>query len=501
MMKDRVLLTGASGSMGNAAFLELLKLKNKYDIVLLLRPSKRNKKYFTKYLGKKRIVNTHQNVIEQNDLKIVWGDLTNPDDVMLAVNGCDFVLHPAALISPAADHNPSMAKKVNIEGTQNLINAIKKQKNNGDNIKFVYIGSVAEYGDRLPPVHKLRVGDPLIPSVYDFYATTKISAERAVIESDLNYWVSIRQTYIGIPKALTLLDSIMFHQPLNQHVELITDKDAGYGLIQCLEAPDSFWGNIYNMSGGPSCRFVYQYYLENMMDLLGMGDYRKIMDKNWFCLRNFHGGWFEDGYILNNFFHHWHDNLVDHYQQVKEQKYWYSYIAKAIPKFFIKKFMKKLATEKNGPLYWIQSNNEGRIKAFFGSRKKWESISPWENDKPDINSEAYLLDHGFDESKLENELNLEDLKKAARFRGGECLSRRFVNMKTKLKWKCAFGHRFEGSPTLILKGGHWCPECEAPPWDYDKIASKNPFFAQVYYTNHAKLENNYYDEKSYEDIL
>ena len=74
-------------------------------------------------------------------------------------------------------------------------------------------------------------------------------------------------------------------------------------------------------------------------------------------------------------------------------------------------------------------------------------------------------------------------------------------MKTRLEWKCAFGHRFEGSPSLILKGGHWCPNCEAPPWDYDKIAAKNPFFAQAYYTNHAKDENNYYDEKSYEDIL
>ena len=112
-----------------------------------------------------------------------------------------------------------------------------------------------------------------------------------------------------------------------------------------------------------------------------------------------------------------------------------------------------------------------------------------------------MLNHGFDESKHENEFNLKDMKEAARFRGGKCLSLNFVDMKSKLKWKCAFGHRFEGSAVLVLKGGHWCPECVAPPWDYDKIASKNPFFAQAYYTNHSKTENNYYAKTSYEDIL
>ena len=501
MVKDKVLLTGASGSMGNAAFHELLKRKERYYVVLLVRPSKKNRKYFAEYLGVKNSVSSNRSVSEGDGLKVVWGDLINPDDVLRAVEGCDYVLHPAALISPAADHNPEMAKKINVDGTNNVIAAIKKQPDHGENTKLVYVGSVAEYGDRLPPVHRIRVGDPLVPSVYDFYATTKISAERAVIESGLMYWVSIRQTYIGIPKAFTLLDSIMFHQPLDQHVELILDKDAGYGLVKCLDAPERFWGNIYNMSGGPSCRFVYHQYLLNMMNLLGMGNYRRVMDRNWFCLRNFHGGWFEDSHVLDGFLGHWRSNLDDHYQQVEETKYWYSYFGKLIPKFLVKRFLRNMASAKNGPLGWVLSNNEGRINAFFGSKKNWEDISGWDVDENKFGGSVYLLDHGYDESKLENEFNLEDLKQAAGFRGGECLSEQFVDFKKILKWKCAFGHLFEGSPTLILKGGHWCPKCNAPPWDYDKIAAKNPFFAQVYYSNHSKDESNYYNEKSYEDIL
>ena len=91
-------------------------------------------------------------------------------------------------------------------------------------------------------------------------------------------------------------------------------------------------------------------------------------------------------------------------------------------------------------------------------------------------------------------------KKAAEFRGGECLSKKMKDMRTKLKWKCAFDHEFEGSPYLILRAGHWCPECVAPPWEYDKIAKENPFLAQAYYLNHDKDENNTYNEECYKDI-
>ena len=91
------------------------------------------------------------------------------------------------------------------------------------------------------------------------------------------------------------------------------------------------------------------------------------------------------------------------------------------------------------------------------------------------------LHHGYDESKPFEELNLDELKKAAEFRGGKCVARRMgADMYTPIKWKCACEHEFMMSPNLVLKGGHWCPECLPMPWKYDQIAKVNPFFAQVY---------------------
>ena len=56
-MREKVLLLGASGSMGLVAFQELWSRvddegNRKYDIVLLLRPSEKNKKLFSEYQRK-----------------------------------------------------------------------------------------------------------------------------------------------------------------------------------------------------------------------------------------------------------------------------------------------------------------------------------------------------------------------------------------------------------------------------------------------------------------
>ena len=48
-MKKTIALTGASGTMGFQGFLEFYKRKDAFDLVLLLRDSKKNRKLFRKY--------------------------------------------------------------------------------------------------------------------------------------------------------------------------------------------------------------------------------------------------------------------------------------------------------------------------------------------------------------------------------------------------------------------------------------------------------------------
>ncbi|MBN2379979.1 NAD-dependent epimerase/dehydratase family protein [candidate division WOR-3 bacterium] len=501
--KRKVLLTGASGSMGYEAFKELWRRRNSYDIVLLLLPGKLEKKMFKAYERESGIKSIKgRGVVQSRDsqLKIVYGDLTSYQDVAEAVSGIDHVLHPAALISPAADHNPELARKVNYGGALNIIKAVKEQPQGAERISLVNIGSVAFYGDRLPPVALLRAGDPLMPSVFDFYAVSKIAAERAVIESGITHWVSMRQTFIAIPDITSLMDPIMFHQPLGQHIEMCTPRDAGFGLVQTLEQPldSDFWCRVYNQTGGPSCRFVYYNYLERMFRLLGIGDMRRLMEPGWFCLRNFHDAWYADSRILDGYLHHQRESYASHIDQVSAAVPWYMKLARFVPAPVIKQlFIKPLAESKDGPLYWKKHPEEMplRIKAFYGSASNRCQERRWEDVLGSCPAGSRILEHGYDERKSVDDLSMGELRKAAGFRGGELLSSHYSGDRSyKLLWRCAFGHEFYASVAAVLLGGHWCPECEAPPWNYDSIASKNPFLAQAYYNTHEKEENNFYSE-------
>lgn len=54
--------------------------------------------------------------------------------------------------------------------------------------------------------------------------------------------------------------------------------------------------------------------------------------------------------------------------------------------------------------------------------------------------------------------SIETFKILARKKGGECLTKKYINSKTKLKYICKLGHKWEAVPSSI-KIGYWCPEC------------------------------------------
>jgi nucleoside-diphosphate-sugar epimerase len=512
MKKEVVFLPGASGSMGYQAFLKLWEIRDKYDIVLLQRPSQKNKELFAPFEKECDIQSIlGRGIVSGNGLKIVWGDVTDYEDVFEACKGIDWCLCPMAFISPEADRNPAMAKAVNTNGIKSIILAIEAQPNGAEHIKFVYTGTVAATGDRLPPIHVGRVGDPMKPSVFDFYATTKIRGECAVCESNIKHWVSLRQTFIMIPDVMSLQDPIMFHQPINSYMENNTSNDAGRGLINCLKVPDDsdFWRRVYNMGGGPSCRIIFLDFMNIAFKMLGL-DYRKVFERKWFALRNFHMQFFEDSYILNDYIHNWNESMEDYKKKMWEAMPRSLKIVAKLNKFppfrwlvqkMTKRRLRKMAERKDGTLGWYNNQMDMRISAFYGSYEKIENIPDWDVDMPEMShgAEWKRLYHGYDETK--EKLEFSDLHGAAKFRGGECLSTNWDGgMYSAVKWKCAFGHEFELKPYTVLKAGHWCPDCLPPPWKYDEIAKKNPFFAQVWYPNHDKDENNYYPEDCYKDV-
>jgi hypothetical protein len=252
-----------------------------------------------------------------------------------------------------------------------------------------------------------------------------------------------------------------------------------------MEAPDDFYGQVYNMGGGPACRVVFKDYLEQMMRIFGLGDYRKIMPLNWFALRNFHCCWYEDSWVLNEYLGHWRHSLEDHYRQVEAATPWYLKLGGRIAlSFAVRAFIKRMAD----PLRWIEGNETDKIKAFFGSREAWEGIPDWQHSTYAQQREPTSSCSAVKGKKSKPETyTIRDMQEMAVSRGGRCLSTEYADIKTKLRWKCAFGHEWEASPRL-LKAGHWCPECAPPPWDYDTQARVDPALAAIYYNNHDRNE-------------
>lgn len=497
MAKKTVALTGSSGTMGFQGFLELYKKKDQYNIVLLNRDSEKNRKKFEKYMN-------------DPSVKFVWGDLTKYEDVLEMVNGADYVLHVGGMVSPAADYYPVKTQKTNVAAAQNIVKAIKAQPD-PDAVHVVYIGTVAETGDRNAPIHWARTGDPLKVSVYDHYAISKIKAEAVFAESGLKHWVSLRQSGILYPAILKNLEPIMYHVPINGVLEWATVEDSGRLLANVCgdDIPEEFWRRFYNIGSGEEYRITNYEFEELLLGTLGLGSPKQLFEPHWFTTRNFHGQWYYDGDELEKYCHFRANIPVKQYFKSMMNKvegyYKLAFLAKPIAPILKNLWMKKIAqTPEYGTIWWVENNVDVRIKAYYGSMEEYNAIPrTWDKfniiipSKKKTASDVLLLDHGYDETKDFDSLTLEDLQKAAEFRGGKCLATEIVDMYTPVKWVSARGNEFEMTPNLVLRGGHWCPEELPWPWDYDTEARINPFFAQVW---DRKDENNVYGPEIFDNF-
>lgn len=51
------------------------------------------------------------------------------------------------------------------------------------------------------------------------------------------------------------------------------------------------------------------------------------------------------------------------------------------------------------------------------------------------------------------------MKEFAKSKGGECLSDKYINNRTKLEWRCSYGHEWETVWSSVYLQGTWCPKC------------------------------------------
>lgn len=370
-MKKTVFLTGGTGNMGWAGFQELLE-KGKFNIRLLARDSKKNRKKLSTYASDPRVT-------------IIWGDLTRYEDVLRGVEGADYVLHVGGMVSPAADYYPEKTLKVNVTAAENVVKAILAQPNASE-IRTVYIGSVAQYGDRNPPCHWGGADEPQIPAKYDMYALSKIRSEEIFAKAGLARWVSLRQSGILYPGILSVVNPTAFHVPMRGVLEWATIEDSGRLLAQVCEdwVPEDFWNKAYNISSGGQYRMTNYEFMTRMLRALGLPGPEKVFEPQWFALKNFHGMWYTDADRLDEILHFRSYTPVDEYFSAMKSKLpWFYSLAFLAPAWAVKAFMKPYAFEKGMGTQWWVENDPDKFEAYYGTREAYDAIRSWDDVRPE----------------------------------------------------------------------------------------------------------------------
>lgn len=370
-MKKTVFLTGGTGNMGWAGFQELYARKERFDIRLLARDSAKNHKMLDRYASDPSVT-------------VIWGDLTRYEDVLEGVKGADYVLHVGGMVSPAADYYPEKTLKVNVTAAENVAKAVMAQPDS-DKIKVVYIGSVAQYGDRNPPHHWGSADEPQTPAEYDMYALSKIRSEQIFAGAGLKNWVSLRQSGILYPGILKVVNPTAFHVPVGGVLEWATIEDSGRLLAQVCEdwVPESFWNKAYNISSGEQYRMTNYEFETRLLKGLGLPGPEKVFEPQWFALKNFHGMWYTDADKLDEILHFRANVPVDEYFATMKSKLpWFYKLAFLAPAWAVKMFMKPFAYEKGMGTQWWVENDPEKFKAYYGSREAYDAIKSWDDVRP-----------------------------------------------------------------------------------------------------------------------
>ncbi len=248
-----VLLTGPFGTIGTRVLEELLR--RNHTVTCFDLDTKLNRKLARKFGTR---------------IRMCWGDITDKASVNAAVAGQDAVIHLAALIPPMSEQKPQLAEKINVGGTQLVIDAIAAQPLMP---LLVFPSSISVHGfsnNRQPPC---RVDMPY--EARDAYAGHKIDCEKRLRASAIP-WVILRigacvdalNQKTGDQEAML---RHMFSLDPQTRIEYLHPKDAALAMANALDNPQ-VKGKILFLGSGRSSQSSWLDFVNIMPRTMGIGE-------------------------------------------------------------------------------------------------------------------------------------------------------------------------------------------------------------------------------------
>ena len=168
-----------------------------------------------------------------------WAHLTDASavDRLIAETSPTVIIHLAAVIPPVIYRHADLARRVNVEATEELLRAARAMPHP---VRFIQASSNAVHGARNPHRHRepLRADTPLRPS--DLYGAHKAEAEALVRSSGLG-WVILRLAgVISVdPSAMPFsVDALFFEGalPTDGRIHTVDVRDAAHAFAAATTA-------------------------------------------------------------------------------------------------------------------------------------------------------------------------------------------------------------------------------------------------------------------------
>ncbi|KAH9254735.1 hypothetical protein BASA81_007286 [Batrachochytrium salamandrivorans] len=272
----KVLLTGPFGNVGSNVVSFVLEQNsaavgdNKIVLTCLDKKSPMTESNYNSLLKSSKLA---QEAVRNGSLVVIWGDLTNAQDIKQAVAGQDAVIHLGAVIPPLAYTHPELARKVNVDGSRLLMETCNSQPKPP---RFIFASSYSVHGPKNP--HKnlpLMTGNtPVNPK--DTYGQHKVECEQMIRKEYLGEWAILRLGAISVTLRGALwtpsspqLEIMTNAIPGSQRRHGVHSKDVALAFINAAKS-DKVNGKTLMIGGDKSWMTTSAYFYTFMFSSFGL---------------------------------------------------------------------------------------------------------------------------------------------------------------------------------------------------------------------------------------
>ena len=258
---DTVLITGAFGQVGKRCA-EILLGRGRTVVATDLRNDK-----------SVAVAKELAALASPGSLVVEYADLLDADAIsnLVAEHRPGAIVHLAAMMSPPSYRDPRLARRINVEGTTNLVKAATAL---AESPLLLKASSASVYGSRNP----YRYPEPINPETpvnpIDQYGEDKVMAEAVIRDSGLPYAV-LRLAGVISPDGASNLNAdyllLMRATPGDNRMHTVDARDVGLAFANAVDRGEDIDGKVLLIAGDETHKRAHRELEDDMMEGVGIG--------------------------------------------------------------------------------------------------------------------------------------------------------------------------------------------------------------------------------------